>query len=388
MFDEGADNMEEYLTKQQSDILQRLKGISKEFAARAQKHDDERSFPAENIEDLKKINYTKLTLPKEYGGDGEGLVPYLLGQEIIAQSCGSTALAIGWHNMVILELLENQEWTAKNKDKIFKEIADGALVNRAASEPATGSPTRGGRPQTTALRDGDKWIIKGRKTYTSLAPALDIFLVSAWIPEKEMIGWFKVYKNQAGVSIEETWDMIAMQGTGSHDLVMENVIVPIEDFVERASTRRTSGWLLHIPACYLGIAIGARNQAIQFAKTYSPNSLKGPISELPHIQTKIGQMELELMQARSFLYSVARRWDQYPDKREKMGAELAAVKVAVTNQAMSIVDTAMRIVGAQSLQRKNPMQRFYRDVRAGLHNPPMEDAVFSLLAKVALDNEE
>ena len=388
MFDEGADNMEEYLTKQQSDILQRLKSVSKEFAARAQKHDEERSFPAENIDDLKKINYTKLTLPKEYGGDGEGLLTYLLGQEIIAQNCGSTALAIGWHNMVILELLENQEWTVKNKEKIFKEIANGALVNRAASEPATGSPTRGGRPQTTARLDGDKWIITGRKNYTSLAPALDIFLVSAWIPEKEMIGWFKVYKNQAGVSIDETWDMIAMQGTGSHDLVLENVIVPIEDFVERASTRRTSGWLLHIPACYLGIAIGARNQAIQFAKTYSPNSLKGPISELPHIQTKIGQMELELMQARSFLYSVAQRWDQYPDKREKMGAELAAVKVAVANQAMSIVDTAMRIVGAQSLQRKNPMQRFYRDVRAGLHNPPMEDAVFSLLAKDALDNEK
>ena len=376
--------MEEYITKHQINVLQLLKEVAKQFSVRAQKYDEERSFPAENINDLKRINYTTLTLPKEYGGAGEGLLTFLLGQEIIGQNCGSTALAIGWHNMVALELLENEAWTDENKKKIFKEIADGALVNRAATEPATGSPTRGGRPQTTANRKGDKWIINGRKTFTSLAPALDIILVSAWIAEEETIGWFKVYKNQPGVSIEETWDMISMQGTGSHDLVLENVVVPAEDFVEIASAKKASGWLLHIPACYLGIATGARNYAIQFAKTYSPNSLNGPISQLPHIQAKIGQMELEWMQSRSFLYSVAEKWDQYPDKRDHMGAELAAVKVAVTNQAISIVDTAMRIVGAQSLQRKNPMQRFYRDVRAGLHNPPMDDATFSLLAKRAL----
>jgi alkylation response protein AidB-like acyl-CoA dehydrogenase len=379
--------MEDYLTKQQVNILQRLKDVVKEFSVRAQKYDEERSFPAENIADLKKINYTKLTLPKENGGDGEGLLPFLLGQELIAQHCGSTALAIGWHNMTVLEVRENKAWSEENKQKLFSEIANGALVNRAASEPATGSPTRGGRPQTTARRDGDKWVLNGKKTYTSLAPALDIILVSAWVPEEETIGWFKVYKNEIGVSIEETWDMISMQGTGSHDLILENVVVANEDFVEKATAKKAAGWLLHIPVCYLGIATGARNYAIQFAKTYSPNSLKGPISDLPHIQAKIGQMELELMQSRSFLYSVAYRWDQFPDQRERMGAELAAVKTAITNQAISIVDMAMRIVGAQSLQRKNPMQRFYRDVRAGLHNPPMDDSVLSLLAKSALEEQ-
>ena len=377
--------MEEHLTENQVNILREVKEVAKQFSVRAERNDQERLFPTENINDLKKINYTKLTLPKIYGGAGEGLTTFLLGQEEIAQNCGSTALAIGWHNMVVLELLENKAWSEENRQKIFKEIANGALVNRAATEPATGSPTRGGRPQTTAYREGNKWIINGRKTFTSLAPALDIILVSAWIAEKETIGWFKVYKNQPGVSIAETWDMISMQGTGSHDLLLENVEVEQDDFVEISSPKKAAGWLLHIPACYLGIATGARKFAIKFAKTYSPNSLKGPISELPHIQSKIGQMELEWMQSRSFLYSVAQRWEQYPDKREGMGAELAAVKVAVTNQAISIVDIAMRIVGAQSLQRNNPMQRYYRDVRAGLHNPPMEDATIHLLAKNVLE---
>ena len=63
-----------------------------------------------------------------------------------------------------------------------------------------------------------------------------------------------------------------------------------------------------------------------------------------------------------------------------MKADLAAVKTCVTNQAMEVVDLAMRVTGARSLSEKNPLQRYWRDVRAGLHNPPMDDATFMLLA--------
>jgi alkylation response protein AidB-like acyl-CoA dehydrogenase len=95
-------------------------------------------------------------------------------------------------------------------------------------------------------------------------------------------------------------------------------------------------------------------------------------------------MDLELLKARHVLYSVAQRWDTEPDKREGMGGELAAAKHIAVNSANKVVDLAMRIVGAKSLQKSNPLQRYYRDVRAGLHKPPMDDAVISLLAKQAL----
>ena len=372
----------------QLEVMKRLKGAVKAFGERAPQYEANQAFPFENIEDLKEIGYTKLTLPKEYGGYGEGLQAFLYGQELIASVCGSTSLAIGWHNMTILEVLENQQWDPAKKDAFFHAIAKGALVNRAASEPATGSPTRGGRPQTTAVKTGDGWVLNGRKTFTSLAPALDIFLVSAWIPEEETVGWFMVHKDLAGVSIDETWDLIAMEGTGSHDLVLQNVHVKADDYVEKAAPKKGTGWLLHIPACYIGIALGARNYAVQFAKSYTPNSLQKPISSLPHIQDKIGHIELELMQARHFLYAVAARWDEKPNERDEMAGELAAVKYAVTNAAISIVDKAMRVVGAQSLKKSNPMQRYFRDVRAGLHNPPMDDAVLALLANQILQDDE
>ena len=87
------------------------------------------------------------------------------------------------------------------------------------------------------------------------------------------------------------------------------------------------------------------------------------------------------MQARVFLYQIAKKYDEAEDKLS-LQAELAAVKYAVTNAAISIVDKSMRIVGAKVYQ-KNPLHRYYLNVRAGLHNPPMDDATLSMLADAA-----
>jgi alkylation response protein AidB-like acyl-CoA dehydrogenase len=375
-----------YQSMEQKQYIEELGKAIQNFSKRSQKLDETGGFPFENIAELKQFGYHTLTLPKKYGGRGGALYDYILAQERIARECGPTALGIGWHTGVVLELAENQNWDEEVLDEFFHEIAGGALVNRAATEPQTGSPTRGGRPETTAVKKGDRWLINGRKTFTTLAPVLDIIIVSAWVPEDETIGSFMIHKNTVGVRIEETWNMISMQGTGSHDLILENVEVPEKYYVEKQEDRPRgkSAWLLHIPACYLGIATAARDYAIEFAKTYSPNSLKGTISELPNVQRLIGEIELEIRESRHFLYSVAEKWETKPEYHEELSRDLAAVKLRITNNAMSIVDKAMRIVGAKSLQRSNPLQRYYRDVRAGLHNPPMDDSTIQLLAQSAL----
>ena len=150
---------------------------------------------------------------------------------------------------------------------------------------------------------------------------------------EEEIGLFLIPRETSGLSIEETWDMIAMRGTGSHDLVLENVDIKYDFLVERLGgfkKNEPSGWLLHIPACYMGTAIAARDYVVAFATEYSPNSIEGTISELPNVQRLVGEMELELMQARHFMYSVASKWDETSD-RAALAGELAAVKHVVTN---------------------------------------------------------
>lgn len=413
--------------------LELMGKLADKFRQRAEQIDREGAFPFDHIEELKKTGYTTLTTPRTYGGEEISLYEMVRLQEKLATGDGSTALSIGWHVGIMKNLSEKNSWDETVFRKLCEEVMNGALINSAATEPATGSPTRGGVFQTVAVRSGEGWVINGRKTFTTLAPALDLILVNATVQEKGTVegkelgaeedraqgtveskeqgtaeqgtgtvktaedraqvraATFLVRRNTEGVHIEETWDSVAMRGTGSHDLILKDVYVSDSCLVEwlEPEHKRASGWLLHIPACYLGIAQAAQNYAIQFAHNYRPNSLRGgSIIDLPNVQLKIGEMELELMRAREYLYAIAKRWDESDDQgRQKMKPDLGAVKYTVTNAALKVVDLAMRVVGAHSLALSNPLQRYYRDVRAGLHNPPMDDMTIQLLAKTAIGRE-
>ncbi|PLR76635.1 acyl-CoA dehydrogenase [Bacillus sp. V3-13] len=375
-------------------IEERLKlmdSLKENFSERANRNNDSGEFPFQNFDDLKRSGYTALTVPKEYGGKEISLYELVRLQEKIAEGDGSTALGIGWHMGIIKNLSEKRLWDESLFQFLCEEVKKGALINAAATEAGTGSPTRGGKPQTTAEKQGQTWVINGRKTFTTLAPVLDFFIVSATLKESEEMANFLIPRSASGVSIEETWDSISMRGTGSHDLILENVIVEDRFLVEKPgkSAKRANGWLLHIPACYMGIAQAAQSHAIKFAQSYSPNSIDGAIIDLPNVRQKIGEIELELMKARHFLYSVAKLWDESNENaRNNLLPELGAVKHAVTNSAIKVVDLAMRVVGARSLSAKSPMQRYYRDVRAGLHNPPMDDMTIHLLAQHAIQGHK
>ncbi len=376
-------------TKQQKLWLEKLYHLEESFKQSAEKTDALAVFPKDNIQQLVNIGYSQITLPKHYGGEGLSIYEMVLFQETLASFDSNTALSIGWHLGVVGDLYEQKLWKEEALVDYAIEITKGALVNRSVSEKITGSPTRGGKPGTQAVKKDGHWVLNGRKSFTTAAPVLTHFLTSAWIEEKDRIGFFLLDRNLQGLSIDETWDVIAMRGTGSHDLVLENVVVDETQLVELPNKKngKFNGWILHIPACYLGIAQAARDYAVHFASYYTPNSLKEPIGHLPNVQQKIGKMDLLLTQARHLIYSVAEAAD---DKVRKnlLTNEVAVAKYTVTNYAIEIVDLAMRLVGAQSLGRKNPLQRHYRDVRAGLHNPPMDDMVIQQLAKTAIEREE
>ncbi len=368
--------------------LQAVKEIAKNFKERAYTHDLEGSFPYENYEDLRRIHFPALTIPTALGGAGISLEEMLQLQSEIAKQDGSTGLAIGWHMGISKNLGETDVWDQSLYEEFAQDVlAKGALINNAASEPATGSPTRGGRPETTAVKVADGWVLNGRKTFTTLSPVLDYIAVSAGIEGSTEVGSFLVKRDLPGVSIEETWDSIAMSATGSHDLVLKDVKVRPQDLAQYLTPgkKEPQGWLLHIPAVYFGIASGAYEEALHFANTYSSNAMTGTVGQFPTVQQKIGQIRVKLMEMEYFLFGVARKWDESTlEERLAMGDELGAVKVAIVNQALEVVDLAMRIVGARSLSQKHPLSRAYRDVRAGLHNPPMEDMVYTNLAKSVL----
>jgi alkylation response protein AidB-like acyl-CoA dehydrogenase len=378
------------ITEKQKKWLGKLQQFEEKFKSRSAEIDELSVFPIENMKDLVGLGYASLTLPSELGGEGFSVYDMVLMQETLASYDANTALSIGWSLGVVGEIFENKLWTDEKLDFLANEVLNGALINRSVSEAQTGSPTRGGRPGTTAIKKGDTWVINGRKIFTTASPILSYFLTSAWIEEKEKVGFFLINRDLEGVSIEETWDVISMRGTSSNDLILNNVAVQESDLVELpefVSGGKINGWLLHIPATYLGVAQAARDYAVQFANTHSPNSLNGPIAQLPNVQQLIGEIDLELTKARFVIYGAASCYDNKATKH-LLTNEVSVAKHIVTNSAITIVDKAMRLVGAKSLQRTNPLQRYYRDVRAGLHNPPMDDMTIKKLALTALEEDK
>ncbi|MGE7092753.1 acyl-CoA dehydrogenase family protein [Lysinibacillus sp. NPDC048646] len=377
-------------TKQQHHWLEQLASIAEPIKAEAAEVDEQSRFPFEAHKLLLQIGYPKLTLPKEYGGEGLSVYDMVLIQETLASYDENASLSLGWTLGVVGEIYEKKLWSDNLLEAFALEVKKGAIVNRAVSEAATGSPTRGGRPGTNAVATTGGWLLNGRKIFTTASPVLDYFLTSAWIEEKQQIGFFLIHKDVQGVSIEENWEMSAMRGTSSHDLVLKDVIVPKDYLVElpnHPSGGKINGWILHIPATYLGIAQAARDYALHFAIHHQPNSLNAPISTLPNVQQLLGDIELKLHQARFVLYGVAEAYDD-PARRNTLMNEMAVAKHTVTNIAIDIVDKAMRVVGAKSLQLTNPLQRYYRNVRAGLHNPPMDDMTIIKLATAAIEQQK
>ncbi|WP_165389305.1 acyl-CoA dehydrogenase family protein [Fictibacillus sp. BK138] len=287
----------------------------------------------------------------------------------------------------MLEAAENRHWQGSVLQRVSSNIVQKrTLLNLAQTERATGSPSRGGTPGTIAIKEEHGWRLNGIKAFTSMAEALDCSIITADLNYTGKKGFILVDHKREGVSIKETWDSISMRGTKSDDLVLKDVLVEEEDllFVEDDRSSTTRGWYLQVPAVYIGIAAAAKDYAIKFASEYSPNTLPGPIKDVPEVRRKIGKIELELFNARQVLYAVARKWIEQPDQRIKMASELSAVKHIATNSANKVVDLAMRIVGARSLSASNPLQRHFRDVRAGLHNPPTDDAIVYNLADAVL----
>jgi len=371
-------------TSDQRKWLMKTEKLSKEFAKRADYNDRNGTFPFENFDALKTEGYLHLTIPKEFGGHGVSLYEFLLVQEKIAQGDGATALSLGWHLGIMMHLHVTKKWDEEIYKQICQDvILNKTLINSAATEPNSGSPARGGKPETTAFREKDTWIINGKKIFTSLAPALDYFIVPATIEETGEIGDFLIPRETPGVVIEETWDTVGMRATRSDDLILTNVRLHESALVERKEKKErpsAQGWLLHIPACYIGIALAARNEAVSFAKAYQPTSLPHPIKEVPEVRRKVAEIDIKLTSARTLLYTTADKWDETPQQeRGKLVYDLAIAKTIVTNTAVEVVDLAMRIVGGQSLYSSNPLQRYYRDVRAGLHNPPSDDITYKIL---------
>ncbi len=378
-------------TARQAAFMATADRLAEIISTRAATHDRENTFPFEDFKDLHREGYLALTVPARYGGAEADPLEVVLAQERLARGSGATALMVTMHLALIGRLRDNHAWPEPLYAEICRRVvSEGALINTIHSEPDMGSPSRGALPSTTLTRTPEGWVLNGRKSWASLIPGLTYLGVLVTVIDGDQPprrGNILLTSDHPGIKVIETWDNLGMRATSSHDVVFENVLLPADtQFLGESGVNPEliGGWSLIGPAVFLGIAGAARDETILWARERIPNGMDKPIAELPTIQHKVADMELLYWQAAAALRNTADKWVNEPDERRWMDWELAAAKYTVSHNAMNITDRALKIVGAAGLSRTLPLERYFRDVRASLNQPPMDDVTLTLVGKTAL----
>jgi alkylation response protein AidB-like acyl-CoA dehydrogenase len=375
----------------ETDIVARALELSGGFAERAAAHDREASFPFRNFEELSEAGLLSLTVPAALGGGGAGAQTAARVLQIFGKADPSTALVLSMHYIQHLVMARSARWPGRLVRKLAKESIEGiALVNALRVEPDLGSPSRGGLPATIARRTETGWRLTGRKVYSTGAPILKWYAVWAKTDEPEVrVGLFLVPAGLPGTRVAETWDHIGLRASGSHDVIFEDVVIPLdyeidvrkpEEWRTPDFTQATVG-AIFIAAIYDGIARAARDWLIEFLKTRVPANLGAPLATLPRVQEILGAIEARLIVNARLIESFAADFDEGV---LLSAAESNVIKLTVTNNAVAVVEDALSLSSNHGLSRSNPLERHYRDVLCGRVHTPQDDATRVAIGRSSL----
>ncbi|MDX2005372.1 MAG: acyl-CoA dehydrogenase family protein [Meiothermus sp.] len=365
--------------------------LAGEFGRRADEADRIGRLPPEDIAALKKSGYLCLSIPTEYGGQGLSMRECVEAHLELSQGSGSTAMVAGMQLHIFGQARETGAWPEEKTAMMCRQAVQGGLFNALASEPQLGSPSRGGLPATTAVptADGSGWRVNGHKTWCTGGRHLTHLLVSVRIEEEPAT--VLVPNGAPGLEWADTWgDALSFRASDSHDVYFKDVVVPAENLLQRgrASTPVPNAWFpMVMSAVYLGTALAARHALIRFVLERTPTALGQPIATLPKIQRQIGEIDLALQAARALFLEATGAWTGEPAGRSRLYPRLVAAKHLITETANEVTDKALRVAGGLSLTRALPLERYFRDVRAGLMQPPSGDTALEIIGHHAVEAE-
>jgi alkylation response protein AidB-like acyl-CoA dehydrogenase len=375
------------------DLFELVESLAADFATRAAIHDRDSSFPFENFQALQQAQLLSLTVPREFGGKDAGYATVCRVIEKIASGDASTALVLTMHYLQHNNAARTRRWHPAVYERLCRESVTGiALLNAARVEPELGTPARGGLPATIAKRTDTGWLITGHKQYTTGSPILSYFVVWARTDEEEpRVGSFLVPRDLPGVRIMETWDHLGMRATGSHDLILEDVLIPQEYALDMhplntflaSDPLKLAGGSLWLSALYQGVATAARDWLVEYLNKREPTNLGASLATLPRFQTAVGEIEALLYANQRLIYSLADDIDR-GEYDTKVGLQAQTVKYLATNNAIRAVEIGLELIGNPGLSKKNPLERHYRDVLCSRIHTPQNDAICLSLGKSAL----
>lgn len=330
----------------------------------AEEMDATGGFYAELNKKMADAGFFGIKVPKEYGGAGGDFRSYAIVMEEICKVSGTAGVYVSGPNSLMGTPIL-REGTEEQKEKYLKALVSGEKVFCfGLTEPGAGSDASS--IMTTAVKDGDYYVINGRKCFITGAPVSDYIIVFAKTDLKagsKGISTFIVDSKSEGVSFGKPENKMGVIGYPTGDVVLENVRVHKSDMLGKEgkgfinAMKTLSIGRIGIAAQALGIASGAMDEAVKYAKQRT--QFGKTLSKFQNTQFILAEMETKLNAIRLLTYEAAYQMDlgKPADKEASMA------KLFATEEGKFIVDKALQIHGGYGYIKEYPIERMYRDIR-------------------------
>ncbi len=328
------------------------------FRERAAGYDREERWPAENVADLTRAGFMGMALPAEDGGQGRSVFETALVAEQIGRTCATTARIVVDANIGPVAILR-QLGTPEQRQRYLPLVVAGDKPAICITEREAGSDARAMR--TTARREGDAYLLEGRKWFITGVGVSRIYLVAARVAEEDEIGCFVVEAETAGLTTRRIPTM-GVRGMPEGEVILEGCHIPatnriptprgFKDIITVYNAQRVGA-----AAVALGIAQGALELAVAHAR--ERRQFGQPIGNFQGLQWKLADMQIAVESARWLVYRAA--WGAGHDLPDP--AETALAKIAAAEAAQRVSNEALQIFGSYGYSREEPLERMVRDAR-------------------------
>ena len=353
------------LTPAQIKVREIVREITEnEFKDKAEWVDKEHVYPKENMELLKDLGFWGISIPKEWGGSGGDYLSYIITLEEIARYCATTCVALSAHvSLACHPILKFG--TPAQKEKFLKPMAQGKLFGAfGLTEPEAG--TDAAAQKTTAVLDGDEWLINGTKVFITNAQEADIYIIFAMTDTSKGlkgISAFILPADTKGFSVGKIEDKMGICGSQTGELIFENVRIP-KDYILgkegmgfKIAMQTLDGGRIGIASQALGIAQGALDEAVKYVK--EREQFGRPIGNFQGLQWYIAEMATRTETSRLLIYRAAKmKQDNLPHSKES-----AMAKWYASEAATYVAHKAIQLHGGYGFTKDYHVERMYRDAR-------------------------
>lgn len=375
------------LTTGQQDLIDQARAIAQRcLAPRATQYDRSGEFPAENFTDLAETGLLGLLIPADHGGLGADMITYALAVAELAEACGSTALIFAMHCGATRLLSASHDPAAHQA--LQSVINHGKLVAWGFSEPGTGGNVLTPHLRATRTDDGE-FTLNGSKAFCTGAGHVDYYLINTHSGETEFRrsqSMFLLPADTTGLTVKETWDALGMRANCANTVLLD-AHVPAATCI--GGHGGGMPLLAHaLPALVVGLAaasLGVARAANSFATAHVTRRVHANtganLAAYQGVRFQIADMATTLHTAYLTLLHAAATADTDPlDALPAMNM----AKYVCNNAAITVADAAMQVAGGHGFLRSNPLERHYRDARAGAVMGANLGALRDMIGKAAL----